>query len=547
MKATKLFKTILSLLMVLALLVACAPAAENNDNPGDKNDPAQYEGLEKEEYLQQLGENNLGAAIDSFGTVYGQSLEGLKKGDAASTAVGGAKLDMTLNVGKDLLDMLEQAIAGVNDPEIDFYFLSKINLGLDMGMGSDAQKMQLTLGLNDQKIITLNMLMNMAESIAYVAVPELNDSWIKFDAGAAMPEGSASGMMSSAATMGVLAKALPDAETLTRVLNRYLDLILPELKNVEQSTETLEVAGVKQECTKLTLKIYEADALAIAKAVLNAAKDDDDLKKIIEDGAKAIQEMTGEDIGANNAYDDFKEAVTDMLADLNGTTATDTEHPITLATYVDKNHNVIGGMLKMSTQDSNRGTFYVYSITEGDKTAFEAAIPSDVDDTDDFKISGSSTKKDGKTNGTYKLTFSGKEYISLELEDLTDESGTITIKPTETMIYDMGLNALPFKDLSVQIKLAGENAELNVLSEGKLLIGLALKASESAGPDLSEPSNAVDAMDSAAMQSWAESLNIQSVLDKLEAAGIPGALIEGFISGLNGSAGQAQPDYSYAA
>ena len=49
------------------------------------------------------------------------------------------------------------------------------------------------------------------------------------------------------------------------------------------------------------------------------------------------------------------------------------------------------------------------------------------------------------------------------------------------------------------------------------------------------------------MQSWAESLNIQSVLDKLETAGIPGALIEGFISGLNGSASEAQPDYSYAA
>ena len=547
MKATKLFKTILSLLIVLALLVACAPAAETNNpgqNPGESKGPAQLEGLEKEEYLQQLGDNNLGAAIDSFGDVYGKILDALKKGDAANTAVGGAKLDMTLNASKDLLDMLEQAIAGADDPSFDFYFLSKLNLSMDMGMGSDTQKMQLTLGLNDQKIVTLNMLMNMAKSIVYVSAPDLNDSWLKFDAGAVMPNGSAAGMMGSAATVGVLAKALPDAETLTRVLNRYLDLVLPELKNVEQSTETLEVAGVKQECTKLTLKIYEADALAIAKAVLNTAKDDADLKKIIENMALAMEEMSGQEMGAEEAYAEFKEGVTDALAELNSITETDTENPITVAIYVDKDHNVVGALLKMSSQDSDRGTFYVYSVTEGDKFAFEAAIPSDVDDTDDFKLSGSGTKKDGKTNATYTITTDGKDYVTLKVEDLTAESGTLTLTPTETMVYEMGLNALPFKKLALQIKLDAAGVALNVLSEGKALISLELKASESAGPNLSVPSNATDAMDSSAMQAWAENLDLTKVLDNLEKAGVPSALIEGIISGLTGSAGQAQPEFS---
>ena len=547
MKATKLFKTILSLLIVLALLVACAPAAETNNpgqNPGESKGPAQLEGLEKEEYLQQLGDNHLGAAIDSFGDVYGKILDALKKGDAANTAVGGAKLDMTLNASKDLLDMLEQAIAGADDPSFDFYFLSKLNLSMDMGMGSDTQKMQLTLGLNDQKIVTLNMLMNMAKSIVYVSAPDLNDSWLKFDAGAVMPNGSAAGMMGSAATVGVLAKALPDAETLTRVLNRYLDLVLPELKNVEQSTETLEVAGVKQECTKLTLKIYEADALAIAKAVLNTAKDDADLKKIIENMALAMEEMSGQEMGAEEAYAEFKEGITDALAELNSITETDTENPITVAIYVDKNHNVVGALLKMSNQDSDRGTFYVYSVTEGDKFAFEAAIPSDVDDTDDFKLSGSGTKKDGKTNATYTITTDGKDYVTLKVEDLTAESGTLTLTPTETMVYELGLNALPFKKLALQIKLDAAGVALNVLSEGKALISLELKASESAGPNLSVPSNATDAMDSNAMQAWAENLDLTKVLDNLEKAGVPSALIEGIISGLTGSAGQAQPEFS---
>lgn len=545
MKNAKLFKTILCLVMVLALLVACAPAAEESNNPGDKNDPAQYEGLEKEEYLQKLYENDLGAAVDSLGEVYGAILGGMSSGNAASAAAGG-KTDMTLTLGEDLRDMLEQALFGGDIG--DMSFLSKINLSMDVSMKDDMEKMQMTLGLNGQQIVTLNMLMKMADSIMYVAAPELNDGWIKFDMGEMMPAGSASGMMNSAATMTALADALPDAETLTKVLDRYLNLVLPELDNVEQTDTKLELYGLEQECTALTLKIYEADALAIAKAVLNTAKDDADLKKIIEDVAKAVEDMAGEDIGADGAYIDFKEGITDALDELNSITETDTENPITLVTYVDKNHEVIGCMLKMSAQDSDRGTFYGYSITEGDKFAVEVAIPSDVDDSDDFKLSGNGTKADGKTNGTYTITMNGKDYLKLKVEDLTAESGTLTLTPTETMVYDLGLNALPFKNLAVQVKLGGDGMELNVLSENKLLAGLALKAIQSAGPNLSEPSNATDAMDSAAMQSWAEKLDLTKVLDNLEKAGVPSALIEGIINGLSGGAtAQPEPDYSYAA
>ena len=545
MKNAKLFKTILCLVMVLALLVACAPAAEESNNPGDKNDPAQYEGLEKEEYLQKLYENDLGAAIDSIGDVYGQILGGMSSGNAASAAAGG-KTDMTLTLGEDLRDMLEQAIFGGDIG--DMSFLSKINLGMDVGMSGDTQKMQMTLGLNGQQIVTLNMLMKMADSIMYVAAPELNDGWLKFDMGEMMPAGSASGMMNSAATMTALADALPDAETLTKVLDRYLNLVLPELDNVEQTSAAVDAGGLRQECTALTLKIYEADALAIAKAVLNTAKDDADLKKIIEDVAKAVEDMAGEDIGADGAYIDFKEGITDALDELNSITETDTEDPITLVTYVDKNHNVIGMKLSMPGY-GNRGMAYYYTITQGDKTGFDMGVlDSQTTDEYDFRISGSGFKRDGKDHGDYTLTIEGKEYISVAIRDMDVESGTLTLTPTETMVYDLGLNALPFKNLAVQVKLGGDGMELNVLSENKLLAGLALKAIQSAGPNLSEPSNATDAMDSAAMQSWAEKLDLTKVLDNLEKAGVPSALIEGIINGLSGGAtAQPESDYSYAA
>lgn len=545
---SKLFKTILSLVMVLSLLmscslmlVGCSDAADDDggknnsgnnsgnhsDKDNNKNDPEQYEGLENEEYLQKLESNNLGNVIDSFGDIYGALLGGMSSG-SANDASFGAKTDLTLTLGDDILDLLEQNIFGGDIG--DMSFLSKINLSMDVGMEDQLEKMQMAVSLNGQKILTLNMLMNMADYVMYLAAPDLNDGWIKFDMSEMMGGAPAANMSAYAAQLSALAEALPDANTLTKILDRYLDLALAELDNVEQTTTTLTVGSISQECTQLTLKVYEADALALCKSVLKEAKDDADLKKIIEDMAAAIEDLTGENIGANDIYADFQEAISDLLADLEDVEETDEENPIVLITYVDKDHNIIGRKLTMSDQDNPRGVFYFYTVTDGDEFAFEAAIPSDVDDTDDAKVTGSGTKKSGKTTGEFTLAIEGTDFVTLKLEDFNMKGGTLTLDPTEAAEEAMGMDNIPFNELSLQIKLS-DGIELNILSEGKLLAGLALKGGESDGPNLSEPNKATDAMDSNAMQKWAEKLVLDKVLDNLEKAGVPSELVDALRNG----------------
>lgn len=545
MKFGKMFKTILSLLLVLAMLVACAPAAEeNNNNPGDSNTPGgnnstQLEGLQGADYLQKLMENEVDTSLASFKEIYAKVLEGLEGGNAMNALTGG-KMDLTVTTSEVLRNLLEQAIFGADVPEMNFDFLSKINLSMDMGMSGDWQKMQLALGLNGQEIVKLNVLMNMAEYIIYAAAPDLNENWIVFDGSEVMTEGSAVGVMNSAAMMTVLAEALPDAETMTKVLDRYLSLVIPKLKNVEQSTVKLEAEGVQQECNALTLKIYEADALEICKAVLSTAKDDADLKSIIMKASEAIAEMSGMTGNGAEAYADFQQMVASALSDMEDVEETDTENPIVVTLYVDDNHKTIGAKLAMPDAVGENCMFYAYTLTDGNKAAVKLVLP-----TYAMEVSGSSTITDGKINGTCKVNMQGTTMATAKIENWTVDGGVLTITPNMEMFVPGITDA--FGVLSLQIKLNTEGIELNVLSDGSVLLGLALKATDSNGPDLSIPSNATDAMDSNAMQAWAENLNLQGVLDKLEAAGVPSALIEGIISGLNGSAGQAQPDYSYAA
>ena len=521
MELKKLLRTILSLVMVatlvlgsVAMLAGCQTTDNDKDSDIGNNNAFDYVGLEEEEYLQKLGENNLGVAVDGFGEGYDKILSSL--GNSSASIEGGAKLNVTITMGDTALDLFEQAIFAGPAP-VDLSFLKEISLDMDVGINGQTQAMQLALGLKGQHIATANLLMNMAQSVMHIGLPELNDQWLKIATGGDTPV-AITGGMSSAAMLSELAKALPDAETLTKILDRYLSIILEGLDNVEQSTTTLEVGGVKQDCTVLALKVYEKDVMDIAKAVLTKAKDDADLKKIIEDFAKGVEEMYGQDMGADEAYADMKEAIEDLLADLEEVTEFDTESFIQVDTYVDKNHIIIGMKLyEMSEQGSDRGMMYFYSLTQGDKTAFEFAIPSDVNDGDDFKLSGTGTKNGDKVSGTYTATMQGTVMGTIKLENLDANGGTITIAPSMDLFPGEVKNMLG--DLSLQIKLEGEKIALNILGGNELLLGIAFKSSKSDGPSLNAPSDAVDVTDSSAMERWTEKLVKDKLLDNLKKAG----------------------------
>lgn len=526
MKNAKLFKSILSLVMALSLLVGCCTmfvGCQETANEDDK--AAQYEGLEKEEYLQKLESDNLSTMVDSFTGAY----EKLFSATGVTTVSGGAKMDVTLTVGDTILEMLETG-AGM-----DMSFLSKINLSMDFAMDEDLEKIKMSLGLNNQQIVSAIMLMNMTDSIMYVALPEMSDEFIKMDMGEMMMPNVITGGVSSPEMLAALAEALPDGDTLNTLLSRYLDLILSGLNNVEQSTETLELEGLSQECTVLTLKIYEEDALKIVKSVLNTAKDDQDLKKVIENFAQGV-----EDIGADEAYTDFQEAVTDLLADLEEETEFDTVNPIVINTYVDKDHNIIGRELIVGSQGELRSYFGYYEITDGDNFA----VKIDAND-GDMTLTGKGTKADGKTNATYDFSVQGTSYATAKVENWTEDGGTVTVTPNKDLLTSLFGGELPFENLALQIKIA-EGIELNIVDGSDLLLGIALKVAESDGPNVSEPSDAVDGTDSNAMQAWAEKLAVDVILDNLEKAGVPSDLIDAIVDAFNEpSQDTTDPSYSW--
>ena len=225
----------------------------------------------------------------------------------------------------------------------------------------------LTVGLNGKTVVTLNMLMNMAENVMYMGIPELSDAWIEMDMSQMM--GPVEEGMASIPTdrLTQLMNALPDAETLANLLDRYANIALAELNNVTQTTETLSVGGITQDVTALTLKIYEADAMKAVKAVITEAKDDAEIKGIIES-------LAGEN--GEQMYARFQEIINNLLSTFDEHFAeaeANKDEYIQLVTYIDSKYN-IAGMVLTQPGFENRGQVHFYNLIENGNFAFESNI-----------------------------------------------------------------------------------------------------------------------------------------------------------------------------
>lgn len=525
----KLLKTILSLVMVLSLLVGCSMmfvgcsgSGNNNETqPGsNKHDPAQYEGLNDKDYFQTLTYNYLSDVTAALSKGYDAYMSGFKGGSA------GAKVGMTLTLGDPVLDLLEDAAGGA----MDFGFLSKVSLDMDVGSKDQLTQTKMALGLNGKDIATVTMLMDMANYAMYMGVPELNSTYIKMDLMEAMGgmNGSAASMQGMMAAAAQFVDELPSGAELETLINRYVKAALGELDNVKREKTTLEAGGLEQECAKMTVKIYEKDALDMAKAVLTTAKNDKDLKKIIEDVVSAAADMAGESIDASSIYNDFTEMIDSALDQLEYEYEELDDEYIELVMYIDANHSVIGADLSIS--DGSIGDVHFYTVTEGKNFASELIV-----ENAGLEVTGEGTIGNGKITGTYNVEVQGEDTLTLEVKDLDAEGGTITLKPAESIMNNITGGAdLPFEDIALEIKLDKDGIELNALSGSKKLVGIALTVKESSIGSVKLPTKYVDGTDTDELMNWVSGANFNTLLNNLKKAGVPSDLVDSLESMLGG-------------
>ena len=548
-----LLRSILAIVMVASMLlccVACKPA-DNGGNGGDKEENVnKYEGLNDAEYFQALTQDTLDDTVDALAA--GVSAYADLAGTTTMDDFGGT-VDLTLTVGDMIIDMIEQAIFGTADSGMDMSFLSDIGLDMEIDSTSELAQLQVALGLSDTEIVALSLLVN--EENVWAGAPALTDKFLEVnfaDMGINVDGATAV----TPTWMSSLPSIIPSEEKLAEILNRYIAMALKEIDKVERTTETLTLDDLSQEVTKLDVKIYEQDALDVVKAILTAAKADQDIKQIVENFGNFYNDMMAESYAAYDmewtdvdAYAEFTAAVDSALTNLPAE-AEDTETYIGLILYVDGNHNVVG--CSLTTPAETEAVVTYYTVTEGNNFKCIAEMP------DDTKLTGTGTTNNGVITGNYTISVEGTPVIKFELVDFDATksdaiSGTVrldlglmleTIFMTSKVSPDNAVIAAPtaqtqssndiFTMLGVEdvmleltLDISGDKAdvEAKLVGDDALIVGIALKLAERAPASIQKPTNTIKLTGQQSVMDLLSGMNFDSVFANLRTAGVPETLV----------------------
>lgn len=480
-----------------------------------------------EEYFVDVQKTAISDYSNEVTSAYGKLMNMYYTDEGGAT---GIEAELKLTVGDELLALLESNLGA----EMDLDFLKDIRLTANVNSQDSLAQMIVAASLSKTQIISADLIMDLAESKLFAAVPELNKQYLMVDASAMDMDVSIDEMkesMAEAAAMGdKIASALPSEEALNTLINTYLDVALSCIDDVEKENKTLEVGEASQKMVVLTATITEKDIFEIGQAVLEEAKDDENLKQIIEDLNEVFAEMYGNEM---DLYPEFQSAIEDALESMEYDSEDfSDDNYIEWITYVDMQGEVCGYEAVIYSEDEDdMDVFSWLTATKGKTTYIECEIPSA-----DVEISGEKVEIKGGTEGFYELSVGGMDLGTMEFETVTDTRTTLRLIPSEAIMDQiLSESGLPTALLSGNVALElsfGENEagadflEVGVLAANKTLVSFGLSAKKVTGGDVTIPSDAIDVTDSSALEQWLSNVNFEQLMDGLERAGVSQELLD---------------------
>lgn len=467
------------------------------------------------------------------------------------------KVQLNQNVlDPSLLQLLTSSIG------MDVSWAKSAAVTFTSGKQNNLSVLNAALLLNGKNIISANTVMDNASSTVYVAIPEINEQYFSVNLSDVMRRNL--GVRLNASQLGQLVTgSWIDSAKLTALVEKYYGIALENINNVQLSEGSVSANGVSCSCTVATVTLTGRDYLNVARACLEAARNDDDLKQIAFDLANLTGEYNDSALRFYSTYDSWIQDVLDDLNDANP----DYFDPARMTVYIDAKGEILGRSLEIQ---SGRSTTQIYYRTarDGSKFGLEAEYSTSYSGQDYYdsttysshssiKLTGSgSYSSSGKLSGEFQLGFS-REYqhgtegdrYALQIGTVKAD-GTITrdgfigelvLTPSDELI-NQALNELRgapesvtnlVRSLTLAIvnKSSGDKTSLsfNLRTNGKDLLVVSFSQTPTKAVKFEIPANSTD------LNSWGRSLGIASistVLSNLEAAGVPKSLTNEVTNGL---------------
>lgn len=516
----KNWKKLLALFLALAMVFSLA-ACNETGNGGD--DGHHGKELTPKEQMILVERDPLCAGISAF-------MEGLGKVSADNIQMPGmtaTEFSMDIRVGDTLIGLLEGAMG---EGGMDLSALEKISMDVDMNVEGQLYQMLVGLAINDKKLADADVIMDMAAMTYWIGLPGLHEDYILFDLSSAM-EGSGVSAGTATSMLPVLLEVMPDPEKLEPLLIKYVDVIFDNINNIEREYTTLELDGTKQDGVVLTYKLDEKTLADICLALMKTAKDDQELKAVIDELSEDLQALATEAGGAADGmdlYPQFAAFLEEGIASIEETTEYGEGNYILLSTSLDKKNNVLGRSFKLYSDSKLNAEFSFLTVSDSQVSNLDMrfSFASSEEGKTEVLLQGHSDLKNGAvTGGSYALrtAIEGEktDWVVFILEDCSESGGTFTIEPTAALlrtIFGADAGAL---DLALQFIVNGEMFTTNLLLNDEVMVGIDITAKDSESAPIQKPSDPVDGLNDAAMQKWLEDLDLVKLLANWEAAGMP--------------------------
>lgn len=483
-----------------------------------------------EDYLSSVEGDAIEQYASDITQSYGTMLDVYSSPSEINSAV---TTEVRLTLGDEVLSVAESTMKQ-QGLDMDLDWINQIKLSLDANTQESAMQMILGLAVGNSDILSADVIFDMDENMLYMGVPNLNKTYLAGDLSSQMGGVSVKDILTQSMEMsGQLAKALPSEEDLNTLIVTYADVILSNIDNVEKETQTIEVGDASQKMVVLTAKITEKDLMNIAEEVLKKAENDKTLKKVITnlgDFANEVNQENYYDYEPIDFYEEFQNAIPEMLESIESAKdEADTSNYIKLNVYVDM-QNVIRGHAVTVYSDGEKAMDTISWLTaaKGD-TVYTKAVLSEV------KITGEVTTKKGVSEGKYTLSVQGEEIGDLEVENLTETSGTLRLIPSEEIMSQiLSESGIPVAfmggnlglELSYNFTDAKSEFGVKLLENSKTLIGLDFTSKPYKGGEITIPSNTVDITNEYAVAEWAQDLDFSKLLQALKNSSIPSEIVD---------------------
>lgn len=478
--------------------------------------------------------------VKNFASAYASSLE------EYDTVLAGTNANIILS-----LDESGRSLLGFIAP-FDVSWADNVSVTMINTFKDGKQGVLMNLLLNDSQICTLEYYLDSATQDTYMRIPELSDKYFKVNLQEAMEAQEEAGesvisysgsMNASLAMLSDYRSLFPEASVVEELLNKYAAFIFDNVTEGESAAETLTVGDVSEACTAYEAQISAEDVIHMGTDILETAKSDEEVQKIIEAWGDLSQ--------SDDLYEQFILAVEGGLSSLQETETTeeDTE-TITTKIWVSEDGTIAG----REFSDAEGTPFFTWKMPQADaQFGYELSIIDPENAESSYKLSGNGTIENDLLNGSYQFCAGDTPYVNIEVTDYNTASaknGEINGHYVITAIAseeDETMASLQNFGLVLDLTSAGTSGsiDLSVTSADSNLATLSITSETGEGieiPDLSAIGEVYDTANEEDMNAFAAELDLTTILENILAAGVPEDVINYVLTGGASAEEEAEMD-----